>query len=87
MYKASVINDVIGPGYNKVGSAKTGACVDGAGIIDDDRPEGIESKVNIVAREKQADVNGEIYYAMHLSKNGTATMSNKTNKIFILINS
>ena len=68
-----------------MGSAKTSACVDGAGMMDDDELGGVEGEVDIVTKEKQIDAESEIYYAMHPSENGTPTTPNKTNKTPILI--
>ena len=73
------------PGYSEVGNAETGACVDGAGIMDNNWPGEPEGKVDIIVREKQTDANSEIYYAMHPSENKISTTPDKTNKIHILI--
>ena len=87
MCKASAVGNATGPSCGKVGGAKTAACVDGAGTMDDDRPGGVEGEVDIVAREKQTDADSEIYYAMHPSKNKTPMMPDKTNKTPTLISS
>lgn len=85
MYKANAIGDATRPGCSKVVGAKTGTYVDSAGTIDDNRPIKAEDKIDIIVREKQTDVNSEIYYIMHLSENKTPTMPDKTNKTSILI--
>lgn len=87
MCKSNLVNDVTRPGCCKMGGAETSACVDGAGMIDNNKPERAKGEIDIVAREKQTDANSEIYYTIHSSKNGTPTMSDKTNIIAILINS
>lgn len=79
------MNDTTRPGYSRIGDTETGVCMDGAGTIDDNRPEKVEDKINILAKEKQTDANSEIYYAMHSSKNRIPTMPDKINKIFIPI--
>ena len=81
------MGDATGPSCSELGGAKTSACVDAARTMDDDGPRGVEGEVDIVAREKQTDADSEIYYAMHLSKNGTPTMPDKTYKTLILISS
>ena len=47
------MGDATGPGCSEVGGAKTVACVDDAGTIDDDGPRGMKGEVDIVVREKQ----------------------------------
>ena len=79
------MGDATGLGCSKVGGAQTGACIDNGGKIDNDRLEGARGEVNIVAREKQIDADGKIYYAIYPSENGTFMTSDRTNKIFILI--
>lgn len=81
------MGDATKPSCNEVSDAETGACINGAGTMDDNGLGGAESKVNIVAKEKQIDINSEIYYIMYSSKNRTPTISDKTNKILILISS
>ena len=81
------MGDATGPGCSEVDGAKTGACVDGAGTMDDNGPGGVKGDVDIVAREKQTDADSEIYYAMHPSENGTPTTPDKTSKTPILISS
>lgn len=87
MYKASTVDDATGPSCSEVGGAETSTYMDGAGTIDDNGPGEAEGKIDIVAGEKQAYANSEIYYAIYPSENGSPTMPNKTNKILILISS
>lgn len=79
--------DTTRPGFNEVGNAETGDYVSSVGTMDDDGPGGTEGKVNILAREKQTDADGEIYYAMNPSENKTLTILGKTNKTPIFISS
>ena len=85
--KASAVSDAIRPGCSEMGGVNTDACVNRAKTIDDNGPGGTKGEVDIVRREKQIDANSEIYYVMHLNKNGTLTTPNKTNKTLILISS
>lgn len=81
------MSDTTGPDYSKVNNAETDTCVNSARTIDDNEPRKAESEIDIITKEKQTDANGEIYYAMHLSKNETLIMPNTINKTPILINS
>ena len=85
MYKASAMGNATGPDCNKISNTKTDVWVNSARMLDDNRLEGAESKVNIVVKEKWTDANSEINYTIHLSKNGTLTTPDKTNKILIMI--
>ena len=49
--KANALDNVTEPGYSEVGNAENGVHVNGAGTIDDDRPEGVKCKVDIVAKK------------------------------------
>lgn len=79
------MSDAIRPDCSKMRDTETSACIDNAGTMDNNGPKRAKDKVNIVARKKQTDANNKIYYAMHLSKNRTLTMPDKTNKTPILI--
>ena len=46
------MGDATGPGCSEVGGAKTVAYVDVARKMDNDGPGGMESEIDIVAREK-----------------------------------
>lgn len=51
------MGDVSGPGYSEVNDTRTGAETDGAetagaGIIDDNGPEGAEGKIDIMTPKK-----------------------------------
>lgn len=46
------MGDTTGLSYRKVSGAETGACINSAETINDNRPRGAESKVYIVTREK-----------------------------------
>ena len=81
------MGDATEPGYDKVGGAETGACVNSARTIDNDGLGGAEGKVDIIAWEKQTDANNEIYYVIHPSKNWIPTIPDKINKTPILISS
>lgn len=72
-------------GHNKVSGTKISTCVDSAGTINDNGPGMAKNKIEIVAKENQTDVDSEVYYAMHSSKNKTPIMPNKTNKTLIPI--
>lgn len=80
------MDNAIAPGCSEMCDGEIDDYVDGAGIINDDGPEwGAEGKVDIVVREKQININNEIYYVMYSSKNKTPTMPDKTNKTLIHI--
>lgn len=81
------MSNATGLGCSEVGNAKTDICLDGAGRTDNDGPEEAEGKLDIIVREKQTNANGEIYHAIHPSKNATLIMPNKTNNTLILISS
>lgn len=85
--KASAMGNATGPDCNKISDTKTDACVNSTEMLDDNGLGGAESKVDILVKEKWTDANSEINYAIHLSKNGTLTAPDKTNKILILISS
>lgn len=62
MCKASAISDATGPDYNKMDNTGIDSIKTNIGIIDDDIPRDIKSKIDIVAREKQTNATCEVYY-------------------------
>lgn len=46
------MGNAIGPNCNKICNTKTDACVNSAGMLDDNRLEGVESKIDIIVKEK-----------------------------------
>lgn len=64
MVKTSVVNNAIRLGYNRVNGAKIGISMDGAGIINKDKPKKAKDEINIIAREKQKNANIKIYYIL-----------------------
>lgn len=87
MYKASVISIITILNCSKVGNAKTSVYVDSAKIIDNDRLEKVENKIDIAAKKKQIDGNNKIYCVIHSSENKTQIIPDKTKKTLILISS
>lgn len=81
------MGNAIGLGCSEVHGAETGVCIDSTGTMDNDKPGKVEGKIDIIARKKQTNPNSEIYYTMHLSKNRTPTMPDKTNKTLLLFSS
>lgn len=62
MSKANAVGDGTGLGCSKINGAETSTGINGAGTIYNKRPVEIKSEIDIVIREKQIDVNNEIYY-------------------------
>lgn len=71
MYKASVVSDVTRPGYNRVNSTRTNVR-----IMYDNGPRGAKNEINIVLREKQTDVDNQIYYTSKQEQNSNDARQN-----------
>lgn len=74
-----------GVNYSKVDGINISADVNTAGIMNNNGPEKVKDKINIVVKKKQKILT--VKFIMHLSKNRILTTSEKNNKIPILVSS
>lgn len=55
MYKANTIADATGLRYNEINNTKIDACIDNAEIINNNKQERGEGKIDIVVKKNQTD--------------------------------